>query len=107
MKFAREIRSRSDLTIGSLDWGFNEQLEFLTGGPALKEPFWQAAFGGQPKLPRDRRHMYLAHPPEYSLSPLGAQFLDTVARKNTNAVIKPWRDGQGSIVFYSVGFAAP
>ena len=107
VKFASEIRTRSDLTVGSLDWGFNEQLEFLTEGPTLKEPFWQAALGGRPDLPCDSHHLYLAHPPESSLSPLGAQFLETVAREHTNAVVQPWRDGQGKIVFYSIGFAAP
>lgn len=107
VKFAGEISTRSDLTISSLDWGFNEQLEFLTAGPGLTEPFWQAALGGRPDLPCDSHHLYLAHPPEDSLSPLGAQFLETVAREHTNAVIQPWRDGQGKVVFYSVGFAAP
>ena len=106
-QFAGEIKTRSDLTVSSLDWGFNEQLEFLTGGPRLEEPFWSAAFGGRPELPRDPKHIYLAHPPEFSLSPLGAQFLASVARENTNAVVRPWRDGEGKIVFYSIAFTAP
>jgi 4-amino-4-deoxy-L-arabinose transferase-like glycosyltransferase len=103
-KFAGENKTRSDVTISSLDWGFNEQLEFLTSGPALEEPFWQFAFGQNPDLPRDPQHLYLVHPPEFSLSPLGAQFTATIARENTNAVVQPWRDGQGKIVFYSVTF---
>src|SRR5437764_1377205 len=40
-QFCRENRSRSDLTIVSLDWGFNEQLMFLTDGPQVAEPFWE------------------------------------------------------------------
>ena len=38
--FCRENKDRADLKIVSLDWGFNEQLAFLTGRPALAEPFW-------------------------------------------------------------------
>jgi hypothetical protein len=107
VKFAEETKNRPGLVISSLDWGFNEQLEFLTDGPHLEEPFWQAAFGGQPDLPRDTNHIYLAHPPEFALSPLGAQFMESVARENKNAVVQPWRDGQGQIVFYAISFPAP
>ncbi len=107
VKFSDEIKTRSNLTISSLDWGFNEQLELLTSGPHLQEPFWQAAFGGNPNLPRDANHIYLVHPPEFSLSPLGGQFMESVARQNTNAVIQSWRDGQGSVAFYTITFAAP
>ena len=107
MEFAVKFKNRSDLTVSSLDWGFNEQLEFLTAGPRLEEPFWQAAFGGQPDLPRDSKHVYLAHPPEYSLSPLGSQFMESVRRQNNNALIIPWRDKQGTIVFYSITFTSP
>ncbi len=107
VKFSAEIKTRSNLTISSLDWGFNEQLEFLTSGPHLQEPFRQAAFGGKPKLPCDANHIYLVHPPEFSLSPLGGQFMESVARQNTNAVIQSWRDGQGKVAFYTITFAAP
>jgi hypothetical protein len=107
VKFAAEIKGKPNLVVSSLDWGFNEQLEFLADGPRLEEPFWQAAFGGQPSLPRDSNHVYLVHPPEYSLSPLGAQFMESVARENKNAVVQPWRDGQGQIVFYIISFSAP
>jgi hypothetical protein len=107
MKFADENKNRPGLIVSSLDWGFNEQLEFLADGPQLAEPFWQAALGGQPELRRDANHIYLAHPPEFALSPLGAQFMDSVARENKNAVVQPWRDGQGQIVFYAISFPAP
>ena len=39
-EFCNEVKGRTDLTIVSLDWGFNEQLLFLTDGPRLSEPFW-------------------------------------------------------------------
>jgi 4-amino-4-deoxy-L-arabinose transferase-like glycosyltransferase len=104
VKFAEETKNRPGLVVSSLDWGFNEQLEFLADGPRLEEPFWQAAFGGQPELPRDTNHIYLVHPPEFALSPLGAQFMESVSRENKNAVVRPWRDGQGQIVFYTILF---
>jgi 4-amino-4-deoxy-L-arabinose transferase-like glycosyltransferase len=107
VKFSEETKNRPGLVVSSLDWGFNEQLEFLADGPRLEEPFWQAAFGGQPELPRDTNHIYLAHPPEFSLSPLGAQFMESVSRENKNAVVQSWRDGQGKIVFYTLAFTAP
>lgn len=107
VKFCDETKSRPGLVVSSLDWGFNEQLEFLADGPRLEEPFWQFAFGQQPELPRDANHIYLAHPPEFALSPLGAQFMASVARENKNAVVQPWRDGQGKIAFYSIAFTAP
>jgi hypothetical protein len=107
VEFSNEAKKRPGLVVSSLDWGFNEQLEFLADGPRLEEPFWQAAFGQAPELPHDTNHIYLAHPPEFALSPLGAQFMESVSRENKNAVVQPWRDGQGKIVFYSIGFPAP
>lgn len=104
MDFAGKYQGRTGLVISSLDWGFNEQLEFLTAGPRLEEPFWQAAFGGQPELPRDAGHLYLVHAPEFSLSPFGTQFMESVTRENTNAVINPWLDRQGKTVFYTITF---
>jgi hypothetical protein len=107
VKFAAAIRDRSDLTVVSLDWGFNEQMEFLTDGPRVREPFWLLAFGAMPDLPRDTQHIYLAHPPEFSLSPLGGMFMQSLARENTNAVVQSWSDDQGRVAFYSITFAAP
>ncbi len=106
IQFAAENQTRADVTVASLDWGFNEQLEFLTRGPHLGEPFWLLALGLKPELPRNSHYLYLAHPPEYSLSPLGPQFMESVARENTNAVVQTWRDGQGGVAFYSITFTA-
>ncbi|MGA2787960.1 MAG: glycosyltransferase family 39 protein, partial [Verrucomicrobiota bacterium] len=47
--FCKDVRGRADLTIISLDWGFNEQLLFLTDGPRLSEPFWRLAPNEKPK----------------------------------------------------------
>lgn len=105
--FAAGVADRKDLTISSLDWGFNEQLEFLTHGPRLEEPFWQFAFGQTPALPSDAQHVYLVHADEFSLSSLGAQFRREAAGQNTNAVIKAWADGRGRTVFYTITFRGP
>jgi Dolichyl-phosphate-mannose-protein mannosyltransferase len=107
VSFAGEIQHHSGLVVSSLDWGFNEQLEFLTAGPQLKEPFWQAEFGGQPELPCDSTHIYLVHPPEFAFAPFGAQFMEFVSRENKNAIVQPWRDGQGKIAFYTIRFNPP
>jgi hypothetical protein len=33
--------------------------------------------------------------------------MESVERQNKNAVVRPWRDGEGKIVFYSISFSAP
>lgn len=105
MKFSDTLKDRSDLVVASMDWGFNEQLEFLADGPHLAEPFWSIVMGGLAELPYATNRVYLVHSPEFSLSPLGGRFMDDVSHKATNAVVQPWRDGQGKIVFYSIGFS--
>lgn len=107
-RFAAEVNHRSDLTVASLDWGFNEQMEFLTRGPRLGESFLLPVFTANPeRLPHDPRCIYLVHPPEFSRSPLGGQFMASVERDSTNAVIRPWRDDLGRVAFYTIGFTAP
>lgn len=105
-RFAATVKDRDGLTLVSLDWGFHESLLFLTDKPTLVEPFWQLTGTDPAKLPQDMNLVYLAHPPEYSLSPFGAAFLE-FARKNPRAKITDWRDHEGKIVFYTVQFAAP
>jgi hypothetical protein len=105
-KFAATVKNRADLTLVSLDWGFHESLLFLTDKPTLVEPFWKLTGTDPAKLPQDTSLVYLVHPPEYSLSPFGATFLD-FARKNPRAKITDWRDHEGKIVFYTVQFTAP
>jgi hypothetical protein len=105
-KFAATVKNRADLTLVSLDWAFHESLLFLTDKPTLVEPFWKLTGTDPAKLPQDTNLVYLVHPPEYSLSPFGATFLD-FARKNPRAKIADWRDHEGKIVFYTVQFTAP
>jgi hypothetical protein len=105
-EFAATVKNRADLTLVSLDWGFHESLLFLTDKPTLVEPFWKLTGTDPAKLPEDTNLVYLVHPPEYSLSPFGATFLD-FARTNSRAKIMDWRDHEGKIVFYTVQFTAP
>jgi Dolichyl-phosphate-mannose-protein mannosyltransferase len=105
-KFATTVKNRADITLVSLDWGFHESLLFLTDKPILVEPFWQLTGTDPAQLPQNTNYIYLAHPPEYSLSPFGETFLE-FARKNPRAKISDWRDAEGKIVFYTVQFAAP
>jgi Dolichyl-phosphate-mannose-protein mannosyltransferase len=102
-KFCRENRDRSDLTIVSLDWGFNEQLMFLTDAPQLSEPFWE--FNQTlPPLPPDPNYIYLAHPPEYSVLKYDVVYLNQLEKSGGNAEITPYFDRQNQIAFYTIRF---
>src|SRR5439155_21318418 len=101
--FCRENRDRTDLTIVSLDWGFNEQLIFLTEGPQLVEPFWR--FGqSAPPLPTEPRYLFLVHPPEYSLFPFGAGYLKEAKAKGAEVDVRPYFDRQDRVAFYTIQF---
>jgi hypothetical protein len=101
--FCREIRDRSDLTVVSLDWGFNEQLMFLTSAPQLAEPFWE--FGQRlPPLPSDPNYIYLAHPPDYSLLKADVAYLDQLQKSGANVEITPHLDRQNEVAFYTIRF---
>ncbi len=103
--FCRQNADRADLTIVSLDWGFNEQLAFLTNGPKLLEPVWTFPTFKEalPDLPRDAQYVYLAHSPEYSLLPYDLLYLEA-ARSDDHAEVQPYSDKQGRIVFYAIRF---
>ncbi|MBO0695190.1 MAG: hypothetical protein J2P56_03715, partial [Verrucomicrobia bacterium] len=103
--FCRQNADRSDLTIVSLDWGFNEQLAFLTNGPKLLEPFWTFSTfkDALPALPREPQYVYLAHSPEYSLLRYDLLYLDA-ARNDDRAEVQPYSDKQGQTVFYTIRF---
>jgi hypothetical protein len=96
--FAASVKNRSDLTLVSLDWGFNEQLAFLTDGPKLIEPFWSK----WPPDPGPTNFVYLVHPPEYTLYPFGESRLNRAWRAGTNVYdIQEWPDHNGRIAFYT------
>jgi Dolichyl-phosphate-mannose-protein mannosyltransferase len=103
-EFCRENRDRSDLTIVSLDWGFNEQLMFLSDGPQLSEPFWD--FNQTlPPLPADPSYIYLAHPAEYSVLKYDVAYLNQL-RNDPSVEITPHFDRQNEVAFYSIRFRA-
>jgi hypothetical protein len=101
--FCRENRDRADLTIVSLDWGFNEQLMFLTNGPKLSEPFWEFR-QSLPPLPADPNYIYLAHPAEYSLLKADVAYLDHLQKNGANIEVTPHLDRQNQIAFYTIRF---
>jgi hypothetical protein len=102
-KFCRENRDRSDLTIVSLDWGFNEQLSFLTDTPQLSEPFWE--FNQTlPPLPPDSNYIYLAHPAEFSVLKYDVAYLNQLQKSGENAEITPHFDRQSKVAFYTIRF---
>jgi Dolichyl-phosphate-mannose-protein mannosyltransferase len=103
--FCRQNADRTDLTIISLDWGFNEQLAFLTNGPKLFEAVWTFTTfkDALPPLPRDPQYLYLAHSPEYSLLRYDLAYLDA-ARSDDHAEVQSFSDRQGQIVFYTIRF---
>ena len=103
--FARQVGDRANLRVVSLDWGFNEQLAFLTDKPDLREPFWDLLAGKDVKAPRSASCIYLVHPPEYTLFPFASSFLSDAQQAAPGSVdILAWRDRQGRIAFYSVRF---
>src|SRR5439155_26683368 len=85
-KFCSENRNRWGLTIVSLDWGFNEQLIFLTDTPQLAEPFWgfNQTLPPQPSTPN---YIYLAHPAEYSVLKYDVAYLNQLQKSGGNAEI--------------------
>jgi Dolichyl-phosphate-mannose-protein mannosyltransferase len=103
--FCHENRNRADLTIVSLDWGFNEQLNFLTDRPKLLEPFW--SFGDNPPaLPADPQYIYLAHPQKYSEYEHDVRYLDAAQKSGQQAQIEPHFDRQKAVVFYTIRFGS-
>jgi hypothetical protein len=102
--FARQMKDRSDLTIVSLDWGFNEQLAFLTDGPVLTELFWEKTTA----VPRFTNCVYLVHPPEYNNFKFGQPILEEARRAGPSAFeIQPWYDHQNHVVFFAIRARGP
>ena len=101
--FCRENRSRSDLTIVSLDWGFNEQLMFLTDEPQLAERFW--GFDQRlPVMPTGPHYLYLVHPPKYSEFRYDQAYLNAAQKSGQKVQIEPHFDRENEIAFYVIRF---
>ena len=102
-QFCGENRDRSDLTIVSLDWGFNEQLSFLTDAPQLSEPVWR--FNQTlPPLPANPNYVYLAHPVEYSVLRYDVAYLSQLQNSGADVEITPHVDRQNEVAFYTIRF---
>jgi hypothetical protein len=105
-KFCEENKDRADLTFVSLDWGFNEQLAFLTNAPGLAEPVW--AFSsykqGLPTLPRKTGIVYLAHAPQYSMMHYDNVYLENARTISGLTKIQPYFDREGHTIFYTIQF---
>ena len=98
--FCDEVKGHSELTVVSLDWGFNEQLSFLGRGVQLSEPLWDNR-----NIQISPDAIYLVHPPEYALFPQGLEFFRMASQQSPrNITIKPYRDRQGSVAFYAIRF---
>ena len=103
--FAEEVKDRSDLTIVSLDWGFNEQLKFLTDGPRLHEPIWHLQAGGRYPISKSSNFVYLVYSPDYTLFPYGKELLGMAYGADPRQVrIQPYKDRQGDTAFLAVRF---
>jgi hypothetical protein len=103
--FGHEVNGRTDLTIVSLDWGFNEQLLFLTDGPRLSEPFWQLAPDEKLEFTLSPDTVYLIHPPEYALFSYFTQISNYLpATDSRKAEVRAWRDRENQVAFYSIRF---
>jgi len=104
--FCKDVRGRADLTIISLDWGFNEQLLFLTDGPRLSEPFWRLAPNEKPKFTLSPDTIYLIHPDDYTFLSTADQFLASLRPEDSKrAIIRAYRDRENQVAFYAIRFA--
>ncbi len=104
--FCRENRHRTDLVMVSLDWGFNEQLAFLTNGPRLFEPVWalgRSIPAGTP-LVKDPGSLYLVHPSEYAVAPESVRYSYAAEHSDDDKEIQPYFDRQGRVAFYAIRF---
>jgi hypothetical protein len=106
-EFCDTIKKRTELTIVSLDWGFNEQLLFLTDGPQLSEPLWHRSPGGKFEFPLSPDTIYLIHPLEYMMLPYGAQILNHLQSTDSQQMqISAFRDREGQVAFYAIWFVS-
>jgi hypothetical protein len=103
--FAQEVRTRSDLTFVSMDWGFHEQLAFLTDGPHLLEPIWQMQSGLPFQISTATNYIYLLHSPEYRVFPYHDGVLDLARSRDPSKVsMREHKDRQGKTDFFTVQF---
>jgi hypothetical protein len=103
--FAEEVRTRDDLVIASLDWGFHEQLSFLTEGPQLYELTWNIQEGKPVSLLQETNFLYLVHPPEYSLFDYGQTYLQAARQADPGLVSESRTNREGRVAFQYFRFS--
>jgi hypothetical protein len=105
--FAREVESQPGREVISLDWGFHQQLLFLTEETRPVEPFWYFRQSLQRGLPWSRRgsgeDVYLVHEPRYDLQGFGPRFLEAISGIDPRLVeIRPFLEREGGVAFLAV-----
>jgi hypothetical protein len=106
-EFCDTVKGRTNLTIVSLDWGFSEQLLFLTDGPHLSEPLWHRPPSGKFEFPLSPDTIYLIHPQEYMMLHYGAQILNHLQAADSQQMqISTFRDREGQVAFYAIRFVS-
>lgn len=97
--FCNDVKDEKQLSIVSLDWGFNEQLCFLTEDKDLNEPFWT----GRERFVK--KGIYLAHPAQYAIVPEAPDMIE-FARNHPELgfSVKPYNDRQGNVAFYAIRY---
>ena len=96
--FCNDIKAEPDLGISSLDWGFNEQIGFLSDHRQLSEPIWR----GQ-QLVRTSRCCYLTHPFDYTTARAGWEFYLAVRDAfRLTMSLHTYRDREGKVAFYAL-----
>lgn len=97
--FAGEVRDRDDVMLVSFDWGFHEQLSFLTDAPRRFEPTWNLQEGKPVELLPDPCCYYLIHPPEFSVFDYGAKYLALARATDPRLDVQSRTNREGRVVF--------
>ena len=98
LTFCEDIKAQPGLGVTSLDWGFNEQLDFICDRRPLSEPIW-----ADRQFVVTSKSFCLIHPPEYTVFRTGWDFYNAVRDKlRTQMSIRAYRDRQGKVAFYAL-----
>jgi hypothetical protein len=104
-EFCNDVKGRTDLTIISLDWGFNEQLLFLTDGPRLLEPFWRLTPNEKFRFTLPPDTIYLVHPRDYTFVYPAMQIFEYLQPTDSRrAMVRTYRDRENQVAFYAIRF---
>jgi len=106
-QFAATMKDRDDVMLVSLDWGFHEQLSFLTEKPQCFDPTWNLQAGKPIALLPDPKCHYLLHPQDFSLFPYGEQFLQMARESGRPTELTSITNLEGRVVFQFFRFKAP